>query len=141
MSFNSPKALIRYLSSRLSEHGARADFCRKSGISRAALEFWLASDRIPRLDQLDRIAAALGVQPWELLKPEEALPTPPKPTPTVEGLTDVIKSQEKEIEALKRELRAIEAIPTDVLENLMKVKEWPAVRAVLEIATKTAVKK
>lgn len=56
---------------RLTPHGAVAEFCRISGISRSSVQRW-EEGAAPTLDLLEPIARGLGTTPWELLKPEAA---------------------------------------------------------------------
>lgn len=64
-------AFRKRLSDALAPHGAVSEFSRKSGISRATLDKWLddKNPTAPSLEFLDKAAAGLGVEPWELLKP------------------------------------------------------------------------
>lgn len=50
-------------------HGRIANIARETGVSRVTLDRWIAGESIPSLENLDRVAAALGENPWDLLKP------------------------------------------------------------------------
>ncbi len=122
---NTLDLLIKRLKPDLSEHGAVSKFCRKTGFSRTAVDKWLKGMSAPTVDSLDQIAEALGIQPWELIRPEGALPTPQPVPPTVTELLDVIAAQEKRTGN----------IPPDVLEALASADKddeaWTMVRATL----------
>lgn len=60
------------LNRELSGYGSIAKFCRDTGFSRNAVEAWLSGDSSPTVANLDRIAEALDLEPWELIKPEGA---------------------------------------------------------------------
>lgn len=79
---NSTKALVKALETALAPRGAKAEFLRKTGMSPSSLAGYLKGENAASIDQLDRIADALGVDPWELLKPPntpELQKTGPKP--------------------------------------------------------------
>lgn len=74
-----PKSLeeLRNRLSALRErHGAVAEFCRKAGFNRQTVENWLDGKSAPGMENIDRIADALGVEAWRLIMPagEEAVP-------------------------------------------------------------------
>lgn len=50
-------------------HGAVAEFCRKTGLNRQTVENWLDGKSAAGIENLDRIAGALGREPWQLLAP------------------------------------------------------------------------
>lgn len=80
------------------KRGAKAEIRAKTGFSASQLDRYISGETVPGVDQLEKIAEALGVQPWELIKPEAALPTPQPNPPTVDALLAVIKEQEKRLE-------------------------------------------
>lgn len=47
-------------------HGAKAEFCRGTGIHPQNLKNWLAGRAIP-LEEVDAISKGLGISTWELL--------------------------------------------------------------------------
>lgn len=68
------------LRTKLSAHGAVADFCRKTGITRSQVDGWIRDGvGAPGIDRMDLIASGLGIEPWELLKPPRA------PAPTADS--------------------------------------------------------
>ena len=97
--------LITYLQGHLSKHGDIADFCRKTNISRPTVDRWFKGERTPDLEALTKAAKYFGIQPWELLQPEGAIPTPAPQSPTVEALTKVIADQERRIKELEAQLQ------------------------------------
>lgn len=58
----------------LSPHGAVSEFCRKTGLARSGVDRWLLPKEkgggSPNIENLDAIADALGITPWDLIKPE-----------------------------------------------------------------------
>lgn len=60
--------LFDRLREHLEPHGAVSEFSRKTGIPRRNLDNWLSGTAIP-VEAIDTIAAGMGVEPWELLKP------------------------------------------------------------------------
>lgn len=101
--YRSPELLAKALNLALSSHGSIADFCKKAGFTYPTVQHWRNLERSPTLENLDRIAMALGVQPWELIKPYGAEATPiPRP---VLNLSDSI--QEAIRKSLKEELTPI----------------------------------
>lgn len=62
--------LLRFKLVELSkERGFKAELARKMGVAPSLIQNYVDGNRTPGLDQLDKFAAALGVQPWELIKP------------------------------------------------------------------------
>jgi len=68
----------------MKERGAVADFCRKTGFSRASIQRWEAG-QYPTLETLERIAEGLGTTAWDLIKPETAEEKPKSPLVLVQG--------------------------------------------------------
>ena len=66
---NTADLIINRLREAFQQHGAVAEFCRKSGLPRRTVDNWMAKRSYPGLDSLDAIAKGLDLQPWELLKP------------------------------------------------------------------------
>ena len=81
-------AFIRILRDRLSEYGAVSEFSRKSGFSRTTVDNWLSGKASPTVESLAAIAAALELEPWELLKP-------PGEDPQLEELIRVFRRLDK----------------------------------------------
>jgi len=90
------------LALRLQGHGAVADFCRKTGLSRSAVDLWLSGDRSPTLKNLDLAASALDVRPWDLIMPEGAQP----------------EARPSQIESLLRKLLAIQEEDPGFLQDI-----------------------
>ena len=59
-------------------HGALSDFCRKTGLGRNTVERWIFEGVSPTLENLERAAEGMGMQAWELIKPEDAQATQPR---------------------------------------------------------------
>lgn len=72
---NSAILAIEKLRKLLNPRGAKAEFCRKTGMARGLLDAYLAGNSKPGLDQIDKFAEALGVQPWDLIKPDDSIGT------------------------------------------------------------------
>ena len=64
--------LRKRMNEKLAPHGAVSEFCRVTGFSRQGVDKWLGGETIPSMDKIDKIAEALGLQPWELIKPQGA---------------------------------------------------------------------
>ena len=90
------------LKAALDRRGAVAEFVRKVGVSRTGVENWLAGKSSPNIENLESIAEALGVQPWELIKPEGALPTPAPESPAVEPLLEAVRRLEARVRELEK---------------------------------------
>lgn len=80
LSPESSKVFRDRLAKALEGHGARSEFCRKTGIARSGLERWLEGEGTVSLESLDRAAKGLGLAPWELLKPAASAANPAAPT-------------------------------------------------------------
>lgn len=70
--------------------GFKADFARRLGVESSSIQCYFDGTRRPGLDLVDRFASALGIQPWELIKPSNAWPTTPKKLTAIEHLQEVI---------------------------------------------------
>jgi len=68
----SAELLVNVIEKKVKPYGAASEFCRKTGISRTALEKWLKRQSIPTLNTLDKIAEAEALEPWQLIKPDGA---------------------------------------------------------------------
>jgi transcriptional regulator with XRE-family HTH domain len=101
------------LATALGGYGAKSEFSRKTGISRTVLDRWLSGDNSPTLETLERAAQGLGLQSWELIKPDAALPTPQPENPDTEALASVIAKQAARIKALEIKMGNV---PEDVLD-------------------------
>lgn len=78
--------------------GFKADLARRMGMGKSALQNYFDNNRTPGLDMIDKIAAALGVQAWELIKPSNAWPTIPKKLSTIghlEAALEILRNEEK----------------------------------------------
>ena len=53
-------------------HGSIEWLSEKAGVSRTTIQSWRDGSSTPTLTSLDAVAAALGVEPWELIKPRGA---------------------------------------------------------------------
>jgi transcriptional regulator with XRE-family HTH domain len=69
----SAKLLVNRIKGALSEHGAVSDFCKKTGISRTAVNSWLDGKTVPSLGNLDAIADYFRVSAQELVSSEKPL--------------------------------------------------------------------
>lgn len=123
---------IKKLKKLLEPRGAKADFCRKTGIARSLLDIYLAGGSRPGLDQIDKFAEALGIQSWELIKPDGAIPTPAQESPTVESLTKIIAEQEKRIQALEsKETQGNVPLDLATAFAIFENKDWEHIRVVV----------
>jgi transcriptional regulator with XRE-family HTH domain len=64
------ETLKKKLSSATRARGVKADIRRQGGFSGSQLDGYINGTASPVLEQLDRLAAALGVEAWELIRPE-----------------------------------------------------------------------
>lgn len=69
------ETLAKYLKKALDKHGAKAELARKSGVHPNSIDSYVDLKTSPTLEQIERMANALGVQPWELIRPNGASPT------------------------------------------------------------------
>ncbi len=115
----------------------KSALAKASGISRSQIDDYLGG-RNPTIESLGKIAKALDVQPWELIKPENAIGTP---TPIARGLSplDALKIVEK---ALK-EGQESAPIPADILSALSNADDelLSDVRTIIGLAASEALKK
>lgn len=90
----------------------KGDLAGVLGISRPTLDAYLKGKKPPTLDTLDRIAIAIGKEPWQLIGPEAP--------PTVEELTQVIQNQERRIRELESRQKQAEYSPlvTELLRRI-----------------------
>ena len=70
---NISKHISIFLAKRLDGYGKKADFCRRSGISRSNLDAWLSGESAPALETFAKIMETLKIEPWELV--QEAPPS------------------------------------------------------------------
>lgn len=73
----------------LKPRGQGVKFSRDYGFSRSQVQLWMKEPINPTLETLDRIAAALGQEPWELLRPE-APQACSAPAPAIEGFSTLL---------------------------------------------------
>lgn len=95
---NSWEVAKKKMESLAETRGFKADLARRLNIGPSALQNYFDGKRTPGLDQLDRFASALGIQPWELIKPGSAWPTNPKQLSALEHLeaaAQILRMQEK----------------------------------------------
>jgi transcriptional regulator with XRE-family HTH domain len=69
---NSAKTLEDLLNRAKETRGFIAELSQKTGIKGPQLQRYITGKNVPGLDILDRIAKALGIDPWELIKPPGA---------------------------------------------------------------------
>lgn len=67
--------LANYLKKALDRHGAKAELARKSGVHPNSIDSYLELKTSPTLEQVEKMASALGIQVWEVFKPDSATPT------------------------------------------------------------------
>ncbi len=70
------KILQKRLQEQLGPRGGVAEFCRKTGFARTGVQNWLDGKSSPTVENLGKIAEGLGIEPWELIKPEEPAQKP-----------------------------------------------------------------
>ncbi len=72
----SSKSLSLFLNSAIADgKTTKTQIARAAKISRSILDAYFEGTSAPTLDSLDRIAAALGMQAWEIIQPGGATPT------------------------------------------------------------------
>lgn len=69
----------------LAQYGSKSKLADALGISRSHLDGYLSGKHQPQIGALEKLAEISRKQPWELLKPDNAEPTPPR-APDVEKL-------------------------------------------------------
>lgn len=62
----SAEIFLKRFKEAMTPHGAVAEFCRKAGLSRTAVDNWLKGG-VPSIENIDKIADALGITPAELI--------------------------------------------------------------------------
>lgn len=70
------KLLAKRLEAATRERGAKAAFCRATGMSASQVDGYIAGRNQPNLAVLERIAQHFGIAPWELIRPPGAEATP-----------------------------------------------------------------
>lgn len=68
----SRKSLSNFLNDRCKERGEKARIREKTGFSGSQIDGYFTGDTGASIDQLDRLAEALEIEPWELIKPGSA---------------------------------------------------------------------
>jgi transcriptional regulator with XRE-family HTH domain len=61
----------------MAPRGSRADFARKTGMSRTGIDAYISGESTPSIASLDRIADALDTTPQALIAPSEEPPPNP----------------------------------------------------------------
>lgn len=92
-------------------HGAIADLCRDTGLSRRAIEKWRDGETSPTIENLERLTAAKKLQPWQVLKKGGTDPTINIPTSLLPSLLEIATLlpalKEGELDMLLRTIRAL----------------------------------
>lgn len=89
------------LSGYFKERGAKAEIRKKTGFSGSQLDRYISGESDLGVEQLDRLAEALGIQPWELIKPDGTMPTPAPESPALEPLLEAIRRLEARVKELE----------------------------------------
>lgn len=116
----SAKVFQNYLKSWAEDRGFIADFARKMRVKPPIFYRYMSGETKPSLEQLDRIADALELQPWELIKPDGALPTK---APTEEELLAMLKKRDTQIKELEKQTEAIAKLPKEIIEAAQLISE------------------
>lgn len=111
---SSSEILAKKIDAALVEWGAKAKLQRDAGISHSQLERYRDKRSDPTLATLDRLAEGMGFQPWELIKPEGASPTP--------GLSEDVIILAKRIERLDPAHRGVVLKAIEMSEELTRAK-------------------
>lgn len=77
----SAEALRKRVADSIARYGAIEKMCEKTGYSRNAIKAWATEHSNPRLDAIEKMAKALGQEPWQLLRPEESAKPSLAPAP------------------------------------------------------------
>lgn len=64
--------MSNFLNDRCKERGEKARIREKTGFSGSQIEGYFTGDTGASIDQLDRLAEALEIEPWDLIKPANA---------------------------------------------------------------------
>lgn len=64
--------MSNFLNDRCKERGEKARIREKTGFSGSQIDGYFTGDTGASIDQLDRLAEALEIEPWELIKPGSA---------------------------------------------------------------------
>jgi transcriptional regulator with XRE-family HTH domain len=64
------------LAHRLRKRGAQTELFKATGIGLSSINGYMSGKNSPTLEQIDRIAEALGVEPWEMIKPQDVTRIP-----------------------------------------------------------------
>lgn len=81
-------------------HGRAAEICRLAKVNRSTFDYWVKGITVPQLDQVDRIATALGRPAWELIKP----PSMDHTEQLIEKIRALSENDRKLVEELVRRL-------------------------------------
>lgn len=98
---------------------------KESNVTAPRLSVYLKGKQTPTLEVVERIAAALGCQPWELLKPDGAQAAPAPKEPGNEELLAAMQKQRATIVELQEKVRKLEAqlLPAGQGKNLSAESE------------------
>lgn len=83
---NSWETVLKKLNYLAETRGFKADLARRLGVHPSVVQNYLEGNRTPGIEFIDRFAAAVGIQPWELIKPSSSWPTSPKKLSATEHL-------------------------------------------------------
>lgn len=82
------------------KRGFQSELARNIGVHVNLIQKYVKGETVPGFDQVDKIAEALGLQAWELIKPDGATPTPKEP-----GNAELLEAMSK-LQARIKELEA-----------------------------------
>lgn len=124
----SREAFRKALERAVEPHGAVSRLARESGLSRATIDKWLRDESTPTLDNLDAVAGALGVIPWELIKPERAGAEASQPPERLDG-AEALRSLLALLPTMKEpELRALAKYAATLRRVARKGETAPALK-------------
>lgn len=95
-------AFLARIRTALEPRGAVAEFCRKTGFARGSVLNWLEKGQSPNVENLDRIAEFLKVEPWELIKDPDDAPKAPKEHSIEDCLRAVAEYSTSQRETVKK---------------------------------------
>ncbi len=67
----SAKHLLNLLRAATKPYGSISELARKAALKPPQLQRYLSGETSPSLETLDRLAEALGIHPWEMIKPTQ----------------------------------------------------------------------
>lgn len=71
----SPKTLAKKLAAFIDgKEMSKMGLHKRTGLTRDSINDYLSETTVPRLDQVDRLAEAMGVEPWQLIQPGNLTP-------------------------------------------------------------------